>query len=75
MLIEYAIGVVALGDAGERFGFRRRACIAWLNHLVASLPDEYESYLDWPKEYCTIITTQYVRSGRSHPASHPALLT
>lgn len=60
MLIEYAIGVLALGDVGERFGFRRRACIAWLNHLIASLPAKYESYLDWPKEYCRLLTTQFV---------------
>lgn len=68
MLIEFAIGALALGDVGERFGFRRRACIAWLNHLAASLPDEYESYLDWPKEYCELLMFPPYFSGRSPPA-------
>ncbi|KAK3316085.1 hypothetical protein B0H66DRAFT_560330 [Apodospora peruviana] len=55
MLIEYAVGELALGSAGERFAFRKRVCIAWLDQLVDTLPEEYQSYIEWPKRFGRIM--------------------
>ncbi|KAJ4306039.1 hypothetical protein N0V88_000834 [Collariella sp. IMI 366227] len=47
-LIEFSIGYLALGPAGSRFAYRERSCIAWMNRLADSLPDEYMKYVEWP---------------------------
>ncbi|KAK4105261.1 hypothetical protein N658DRAFT_512750 [Parathielavia hyrcaniae] len=51
ILVEFAIGSIALGDVGRRFGFREKSCIAWMEHLDATLPDEYKRYAEWPRNY------------------------
>ncbi|KAH6843124.1 hypothetical protein B0I37DRAFT_314112 [Chaetomium sp. MPI-CAGE-AT-0009] len=51
VLIEFAIGYVALGDVGRRFAFREKSCIAWMEQLAANLPDRYKKYAEWPMHY------------------------
>ncbi|KAL2135768.1 hypothetical protein VTI74DRAFT_6973 [Chaetomium olivicolor] len=51
ILIEFAIGYIALGPAGRRFAYREKSCIAWMKRLAASLPDEYMKYAEWPLKY------------------------
>lgn len=51
ILIEFAIGMIALGSIGTRFAFRRRICIAWMENLAAGLPEKYQKYVDWPMSY------------------------
>ncbi|KAL2019194.1 hypothetical protein VTK56DRAFT_9994 [Thermocarpiscus australiensis] len=51
ILIEFAIGDVALGPVGARFAFRKKTCVAWMERLAAGLPDEYKQYTDWPMAY------------------------
>ncbi|KAK0708184.1 hypothetical protein B0H67DRAFT_603219 [Lasiosphaeris hirsuta] len=55
ILIEYAIGEIALGEANKRFAFRRRACLAWVDQLLKSLPEEYESYIQWSVKYSNVL--------------------
>lgn len=51
ILIEFAIGYLALGDFGRRFAYREKSCIAWMEQLAAALPDEYKKYAEWPMNY------------------------
>ncbi|KAK4154763.1 hypothetical protein C8A00DRAFT_32431 [Chaetomidium leptoderma] len=51
ILIEFAIGHIALGPAGRRFAYREKSCIAWMERLYAALPDEYRKYAEWPMNY------------------------
>jgi len=53
--IEFAIGELCLGLLGERFGFKRRASLSWLNTLLKTLPEEYWSYAEWPIKYAGVI--------------------
>ncbi|KAK3349349.1 hypothetical protein B0T25DRAFT_569992 [Lasiosphaeria hispida] len=55
ILIEYAIGEMALVAVTQRFAFRRRACLAWVDRLLRELPEEYESYVQWPVNYSNIL--------------------
>jgi hypothetical protein len=51
MLIEFAIGHIALGPAGRRFAFREKSCIAWMRQLADNLPEAYKKYAAWPMKY------------------------
>lgn len=51
ILIEFAIGHMALGPMGSRFAFRKRSCIAWMLRLAAGLPEEYQKYAEWPMNF------------------------
>lgn len=56
VFIEFAIGELAMiGQLGERFGFRRRAALAWFDQLLNDLPDEYRMHVEWPLKYATIM--------------------
>jgi len=58
ILIEFAIGELAMiGQVGERFGFRRRAALAWLDKFLDHLPEEYHVHVEWPLKYATIMMT------------------
>ena len=56
ILIEFAIGELALGPSGARFSFRRRASLAWLNGLLEVLPEKYQLYVQWPLKYARTLT-------------------
>ncbi|KAK0641057.1 hypothetical protein B0T16DRAFT_430984 [Cercophora newfieldiana] len=58
--IEFAIGELCLGSMGERFGFRRRATLSWLNTLLLTLPDEYSSHAEWPLKYARVLAAGLV---------------
>ncbi|EAQ85204.1 hypothetical protein CHGG_09218 [Chaetomium globosum CBS 148.51] len=51
VLIEFAIGYIALGEVGRRFAYREKSCIAWMNQLAANLPERYKKYAEWPMNY------------------------
>ncbi|KAK3295145.1 uncharacterized protein B0H64DRAFT_139576 [Chaetomium fimeti] len=51
VLVEFAIGYVALGEVGRRFAYREKSCIAWMEQLAANLPDRYKKYAEWPTNY------------------------
>ncbi|KAL2143954.1 hypothetical protein VTI28DRAFT_9784 [Corynascus sepedonium] len=51
ILIEFQIGYLGLGEAGRRFAYREKSCIAWMEHLAARLPDEYKKYAEWPLNF------------------------
>ncbi|GAB1315714.1 hypothetical protein MFIFM68171_05924 [Madurella fahalii] len=51
ILIEFGIGHISLGDIRRRFAYRKMTCIAWMERLAASLPDEYQKYAEWPMSY------------------------
>jgi hypothetical protein len=51
VLVEFAIGYIALGDVGRRFAYREKSCISWMNQLAAALPDGYKKYAEWPMNY------------------------
>ncbi|KAK5652745.1 hypothetical protein OQA88_9598 [Cercophora sp. LCS_1] len=51
LIIEFAIGEIALGGLGWRFGFRRRSCLAWLDRLIGNLPERYMTHIEWPLKY------------------------
>ncbi|KAK1832458.1 hypothetical protein QBC39DRAFT_304895 [Podospora conica] len=58
ILIEFAIGEIAMiGRIGERFGFRRRAALAWLDGFLNDLPEEYYIHVQWPLKYATVMMT------------------
>jgi hypothetical protein len=59
ILIEFAIGELAMiGQVGERFGFRRRAALAWLDGFLNDLPEEYHIHVEWPLKYATVMMTK-----------------
>ncbi|KAK3904773.1 hypothetical protein C8A05DRAFT_31445 [Staphylotrichum tortipilum] len=51
ILIEFAIGHIALGPVGRRFAFREKSCIAWMRRLADSLPEQYKKYAEWPMKF------------------------
>ena len=58
ILIEFAIGELAMiGQIGERFGFRRRAALSWLDGFLNGLPEEYHIHVEWPLKYATVMMT------------------
>jgi hypothetical protein len=60
ILIEFAIGHIALGPNGRRFAYRQKSCVAWMERLAAALPDEYARYAEWPMGY----VRRELRGGR-----------
>ena len=71
ILIEFAIGELAMSEeVGERFGFRRRASLAWLNGLLVSLPEEYHIHAEWALKYAKYMVvklTSPYRLRNIHP--------
>jgi len=62
-LIEFIIGEIVLGEGvGARFGFRRRASLAWLNGMLDTVPEEYQMHLEWPLKYA-----EYLAAGLTGP--------
>ena len=57
LFIEFAIGEFCLGQHGTRFGFRRRAVLAWLNGILETLPNEYRTYVEWPLKYARTLVS------------------
>lgn len=51
ILIEFGIGHISLGTIRLRFSYRKKTCIAWVERLAISLPDEYKKYAEWPVSY------------------------
>ncbi|KXX83336.1 Sterol uptake control protein 2 [Madurella mycetomatis] len=51
ILIEFGIGHISLGNIRFRFAYRKKTCIAWMERLAMSLPDEYKKYAEWPMSY------------------------
>ncbi|KAK4241499.1 hypothetical protein C8A03DRAFT_41112 [Achaetomium macrosporum] len=48
ILIEFAIGHMALGELGRRFAYRVKTCLEWMKRVVDALPPEYQKYAEWP---------------------------
>lgn len=75
--IEFAVGEMSLGHLGERFGFRRRSALSWLNGLLERLPEEYQSYAEWPLKHARVMAAGLdspFTLSRIHPAM-PQFLT
>jgi hypothetical protein len=75
--IEFAVGEMSLGPLGERFGFRRRSALSWLNGLLERLPEEYQSYVEWPLKHARVMAAGLdspFTLKRIHP-SMPQFLT
>lgn len=75
-LLEFALGEWSLGVAGGRFGYKRRAALAWLNTILTGLPEEYQRHVEWPLKYArTLIAglTSPFTLGNIHPQMSPLL--
>ena len=64
-VIEYAIGEVALGPLGWRFGFRKRTPMAWISRLEKHLPERYRPHLAWPLKYLDALRPRNPDSTRT----------